>query len=124
MAQRIQLRRAAGWRKPKDAVVVARPSRWGNPFRLVPASSRQDGPLDMWAVVYDGQTLGRFDDRHDAATDAVDRYRLWIVEQGLEAAIRAELGGKDLCCWCSPDQACHARALIEIANPSPETEGV
>lgn len=32
--QRIQLRRTKGWRKPEGAIVVARPSKWGNPFRL------------------------------------------------------------------------------------------
>jgi hypothetical protein len=30
---RIQLSRAKGWRKPPGAIVVARPTRWGNPFR-------------------------------------------------------------------------------------------
>ena len=29
-AKRIQLRRTKGWRKPEGAIVVARPSRWGN----------------------------------------------------------------------------------------------
>jgi hypothetical protein len=32
--QRIQLRRTKGWRKPEGAIVVARPQRWGNPFRI------------------------------------------------------------------------------------------
>lgn len=32
--QRIQLKRTKGWRKPEGAIVVARPSKWGNPFRL------------------------------------------------------------------------------------------
>jgi hypothetical protein len=32
MAERIQLRRTRGWRLPAGAVVVARPSIWGNPF--------------------------------------------------------------------------------------------
>lgn len=34
MPQRIQLSRRKGWRKPEGAIVVARPSRWGNPFRV------------------------------------------------------------------------------------------
>ncbi|WP_156803257.1 DUF4326 domain-containing protein, partial [Mycobacterium gordonae] len=35
MPSRIQLRRTKGWRKPEGAIVVARPSKWGNPFRLL-----------------------------------------------------------------------------------------
>lgn len=34
MPKRIQLRRTKGWRKPPNTVVVARPSKWGNPFVL------------------------------------------------------------------------------------------
>jgi hypothetical protein len=34
MPERIQLSRRKGWRKPENTVVVARPSKWGNPFRL------------------------------------------------------------------------------------------
>ncbi|HST84640.1 MAG TPA: DUF4326 domain-containing protein [Kineosporiaceae bacterium] len=34
MSARIQLRRIKGWRKPEGAVVVARPTKWGNPFIL------------------------------------------------------------------------------------------
>lgn len=30
--KRIQLRRTKGWRKPEGAIVVARPTKWGNPF--------------------------------------------------------------------------------------------
>ncbi|HEY6794781.1 MAG TPA: DUF4326 domain-containing protein [Kineosporiaceae bacterium] len=32
--QRIQLRRTRGWRLPAGAVVVARPTRWGNPIKV------------------------------------------------------------------------------------------
>lgn len=32
--KRIQLRRVKGWRKPEGAIMVARPSKWGNPFRI------------------------------------------------------------------------------------------
>ena len=32
MAKRIQLKRTKGWRKPPEAVVVSRPSKWGNPY--------------------------------------------------------------------------------------------
>ncbi len=32
--RRIQLRRTKGWRKPPGAVVIPRPTRWGNPYSL------------------------------------------------------------------------------------------
>ncbi len=31
-------------------------------------------------------------------------------------AIRSELRGRDLCCWCPLDQPCHADVLLELAN--------
>jgi hypothetical protein len=33
MPKRVQLRRTKGWRKPEGTVSVARPTRWGNPFK-------------------------------------------------------------------------------------------
>ena len=33
-SRRIQLRRVRGWRLPTGVVKVARPSRWGNPYRV------------------------------------------------------------------------------------------
>lgn len=63
------------------------------------------------------------------AIGAVQRYREWIKagDQDLERSgrkfnriysedIKRELRGKDLACWCAPDQACHADVLLEIAN--------
>ncbi len=32
MSERVQLRRARGWRKPEHTIIVSRPSRWGNPY--------------------------------------------------------------------------------------------
>lgn len=34
MPERVRLRRTRGWRKPPDAIVVARPTRWGNPYEV------------------------------------------------------------------------------------------
>lgn len=89
MAQRIRLRRTRGWRKPAGAVVVARPSRWGNPFPVA--------------------ELGR--------PEAMRRHREWLLSQpDLVAQVRAELAGRDLACWCAPTEECHADTLIEVAN--------
>jgi hypothetical protein len=112
MPERIQLRRTRGWRKPENAVVVARPTKWGNPYRLAP---RSDG---LMLVDRDGNEypLGRGEDWRAAA---VRRFRDDLLANRLDfdrAAVVHELAGRDLACWCALDQRCHADVLIEIAN--------
>lgn len=114
--KRIQRRRTRGWRMPSGAVYVGRPSAWGNPFEVVPASGRRGGPLDMWGVIFAGQLLVRWDTRALAAAEAVDRFRQWIPPRWAENA-QYELAGRDLACWCPLDQPCHADVLLELANP-------
>jgi len=47
----------------------------------------------------------------------IDTYKTWLCEHPeLIAAAKRELRGKNLCCWCPLDQACHAQTLLEIAN--------
>jgi hypothetical protein len=120
MPQRIQLRRTKGWRKPEGAVVVSRPSKWGNPFRV-----EQVDPLHVseyggrW-FVDDGVGCEFFQARDDAESHAVDCFQSDIL--GNRAAItveeiRSELAGRDLACWCSLlARRCHANVLLEIAN--------
>ncbi len=115
MPQRIKLSRAKGWRKPAGAIVVSRPSRFGNPFRVTQAEGSwtvQDGT----GVIY-GAT-GNTDARRFATT----WYRAWLSSQTeLLARARAELTGHDLACWCplpEPGQPdwCHGRVLLDVAN--------
>ena len=108
---------------PQGAVYVGRPSKWGNPFIVKPAPSQRGGAWDMWAVIWSGQTLIRFDDRRTALADAVDRFQRSIVEDHARPGyvptlgdIRRELSGRDLTCWCPIGQPCHADLLLEIAN--------
>ena len=94
--------RRRGWRKPPDAVVVARPSRWGNPFVV-------------------GRTVAGHQVRDRA--HAVALFRAMMADSPERcAAARVELAGRDLACWCplvGPDGRpgpCHADVLLEIAN--------
>jgi hypothetical protein len=91
MPNRIQLSRRKGWRKPPGAVVVARPHRWGNPYRVgVEARDR---------------------------AEAVALYRQHLLDrQELVEAAARELSGRDLACWCPLDQPCHADVLLEIGD--------
>lgn len=123
---RLQRHRTKGWRKPEGAVYVGRGSRWGNPFTLAPAASARGGLLDMWAVEYKGRKLGRWVDSSAARADAADRYARWMREPeqtGLVKAVRAELAGRDLMCWCPADDACHADVLLRLANAAPVVVG-
>ena len=87
MPHRVQLSRRKGWKLPANTVVVARPTKWGNPFR----PGTKDVP--------------------DVAT-AVARYRQEIAPT-IDAS---ELRGKNLACWCPLDGPCHADVLLELAN--------
>jgi hypothetical protein len=90
---RIQLKRTKGWHLPPNTVVVSRPSKWGNPFKV---------------------------GRDGTAKECVDRYaaRIGILTN----AIVQELRGKNLACWCKLyDEKglrvpCHADVLLRLAN--------
>jgi hypothetical protein len=43
-------------------------------------------------------------------------YRLH-AERFDAAALHRDLAGRDLACWCKPDQPCHADVLLELVNP-------
>lgn len=82
--------------KPYD-VYCGRPSKWGNPFSHKPSSIAE----------------------HKVATreEAIAKHREVVLSSPtLQAAIRAELRGKVLACWCWDTQACHCDTLLEIAN--------
>lgn len=109
MPERIRLQRTKGWRKPDGAVVVARPSKWGNPYRT--AALRVDYPdaseteiRRMCVSDFRGLVEGRWDGFDDTPT------------YPCPDTIRAELRGKDLCCWCPVGLPCHADVLLELAN--------
>jgi hypothetical protein len=128
MPERIRLSRRKGWRKPENAVVVARPSRWGNPFRV-------DGGSVFglaWGEIRDYPIGARFpkrdsyavytshSDRGAAVAKAVELFRTYAevtrrdFPDEFEAWI-APLRGRDLACWC-PHEPCHADVLLELAN--------
>ena len=102
MPKRIQMTRQRPWREDHpEAVIVARPSRWGNPFSVEEFGHRV----------------------------AVDKYRHYIEGRIRDGHINLEpLRGKDLACWCPPASGyvdglrnedvirCHADVLLEIAN--------
>lgn len=117
---RIQLRRSKGWRLPTHAVVVSRPTKWGNPYRVGSDVTvvAADGQREHWANI-------------DAAT-AVSLYRRWLEHDLVDVSPMlfdvTELAGHDLGCWCPLVDArtgrrhpCHADVLLDFANRNSPT---
>lgn len=98
---------------PPGSVYVGRPTRWGNPIRIIPV--HKSGPFDL---VRDGVGfVGQHTGLETARRSATERFRD-LVAFGLAASpteIRRELAGKDLACWCSLESPCHADVLLAIA---------
>ena len=90
---RIRRLRVEGWRKPADAVIVDRTSRWGNPYKLI----EHDGEYtrDESLRLYEHEHLPA---RPDLLAQLVD------------------LAGKQLACTCPLDEPCHGDVLARMAN--------
>ena len=103
--QRIQLKRTRGWRKPEGAIVVSRPSRWGNPWKIGPETVPEEVVAEYRAAVW-------------RATGAIRMGSKSVGETYIpsEEEIQRDLRGHDLACWCPLDEPCHADVLLEIAN--------
>lgn len=113
--KRIQRKREKGWVMPDGAVYVGRPTRWGNRYRTA-----VDVDRDVMEVIdtYDNTTVALYRDRAMAHKTAVDFFREYVESKPeLAEAIREQLAGKDLVCWCPLDAPCHADVLLEVANP-------
>jgi len=117
MPNRIQLRRTKGWRLPDNTVNVARPTKWGNPFKVGEPIPR-DSELWPYLDFLYGESLRGFKAvTLLQAADAVNCYERWLADRPwLFLAVFDELPGKDLACWCPLDAACHADALLDLAN--------
>ena len=120
--ERIRRQRTPGWRAPKGAVYVGRPTVWGNPFRVSERTHlwhrATTYPYDFYRDWFPVNT----------AEQATRLYRKWLLERDeywldqpptpTLGEIRDALAGRDLMCWCPIGTPCHADVLLEIANAS------
>ena len=112
--KRIQMSRQHPWRKDNpDAVIVARPTAFGNPFAV-----------GSWFIEREGKIAPTaFPQFHPSALQVVDRatavdlFRRHVRENDqLRELISRLLVGRDLACWCPLDGPCHADVELELAN--------
>lgn len=127
MPERIQRKRTKGWRMPENTVYVGRGTKWGNPYRV-----SYNPYTRFWEVRDANNDLSwvgykTFPDKKVAAIQAMNCYtkslhdlpRSLTLARPLPFSVDdalKELSGKNLACWCPPDQACHADVLLELAN--------
>ncbi len=110
--KRIQRQRTKGWRLPPNTVVVSRPTKWGNPFRVG----------DVMREIFDPSRTIRM-----TRSEAVFFFR-GHVERRLAAdpTWLDKVRGRDLACWCplvdkdGNKVPCHADVLLELANAGEE----
>jgi hypothetical protein len=117
---------------PANTIYVGRPSMWGNPFRA------QQSPLskEKWLVCFGTVIAASCPTKQEAQAEAVRLFEMWfnpaLAEvgtdlydfrskygwKGFELANVAPylLSGKNLACWCRPDEPCHADSILRIAN--------
>ena len=90
---------------PPGAKYVGRGSRWGNPFKV-----GTDGDAVECVRKY-AEWLTPYSHRGPNST-----MEHFLLSQANIEAIRADLAGCDLACWCAVGQPCHADLLLEIAS--------
>ena len=74
---------------PEGAVYIGRPSKWGNPYVIGPRHTREE---------------------------VIEKFEKYLARSPqLMAAVKEELKGKDLVCFCAP-LACHGDILLKLAN--------
>lgn len=122
MPKRIQMTRQKPWRADNpDAVIVARPSKWGNPFTVGGEYVTTDflgGDIGVLTIGSRQEAAGAFNAwiAGEFFVTDFEPQREWIIEH-IE-----ELRGRDLACWCplelSEDgfKQCHADVHLELAN--------
>ena len=118
---RVQRSRARGWKMPDNAVCVDRSTPFGNPFPIAKGTSRSMGATKpIWQIgTWEGPAMWFRDTKEEAAALSVKAFKAWIErprQQKLRDKARVALRGKNLACWCTLDQPCHADVLLEIAN--------
>lgn len=134
---RIQLSRRKGFDLQKVGALInglptvncGRPGIWGNPFVIGKPSGygfADDGdPAPMMPALTRGESISMFEslaigilhpEMHPHGHQWVDRLRKRLGSLPVQEQIRIHLRGKNLACFCAPDEACHCDVLLELAN--------
>mgnify|MGYP001587406464 CR=1 FL=1 len=87
-----------------ECVIVSRPSKWGNPFKVGEKFLQPNGE----EIILDNQQ----------AVNLYDQLINFYGQPISKKEIIDELKGKNLACWCAAGKPCHADILLAWANCS------
>ena len=85
------------------ATMVARPTRWGNPYKVAPAY--RDAYCSLPEITPE-LAVACFRERMEQTIATYPS-----VRESLD-----ELRGRNLACWCALDAPCHGDVLLDLAN--------
>lgn len=114
MPERVQLSRRKGWTMPECTVSVARPARWGNPYKV------EEFGRNLAITLFERSVTGWWtpdgipEDKMDSAYAVHMDFQSRIQQRWMNVS---ELKGYNLACWCPVGRRCHADVLLELANP-------
>ena len=123
---RIQRKRTSGYDMQAESlaanglpcIFVGRPTHFGNPYKLELFGLELSLRLYLKTVhgvwdpaLLEGRSEKLFSIAYDGHREFIDRLEVLPMK-----AIRSELRGSNLSCFCSLDHACHADILLEIGN--------
>lgn len=92
--RRIVLKNSRGWKLPENTISVTGTSKWKNWF---PCGGNKQSAYNCY-------------------TDWLENKMSYCPIPPTKQHIKNELRGKNLACWCSLDEPCHADILLKIAN--------
>jgi hypothetical protein len=107
-----------------EAVNVARPGRWGNPYvigvgLMVGAMTLERSLVLFRETMRGGWSPSNVEDMPDETASAVYRAHCAFIKRiggQVHERARSELRGRNLACWCELGDACHGDILLEMAN--------
>lgn len=110
--QRIQLSRAAGWRKPKNTLTVSRPTIWGNPWVGPDAVEAYRRFLEQ--VIHGNLWIVQC----QMGLDVECVFRKPFDRVGmLQAAVLDYIRNPvDVACWCSLKRPCHGNVIRALPH--------
>lgn len=127
--RRVQRRRTKGSRLPTGVLCITRPSRFGNPFRVVGSTvvgMNWDDVVEwghgVGAMPSQSMLYAELTDRRGAVNEAVELYReLLAVRRRQWEPTRyskwlLDARGRDVACYCPVSEPCHGDPLLEAVN--------